>query len=503
VKNEALVRSFDGVDRDAAHAALDAGLAIARPGNLVAVTMRAPLAPPTALLAAAPARRDAAVWEPREPGWTLACAGVAAEVQGAGTQRFSEIARAAAEVWSRVVRVGAGDAPEARFIGGFAFAPGSAHGPAWQGFADARFVLPRWTYWRHTDAAWLTAVVDGDMASTGRAAWHGELAALRAALLAPSVHAEPAVVTVREADPEVWRRHIAEIRAAIASGACAKIVAARTCEVDLASPPDPAHVLARLAARHPGCARFAIRVAGRVFLGATPERLVALAGREVTTEALAGSIARRAGADAAEIARLCSSAKDRWEHDLVVDAIRAGLAPMCERVDAPAEPRVRTLRHVHHLHTPVRATLATRKHVVELAEALHPTPAVGGVPTEGALAWIASREPEPRGWYGAPVGWFDAAGDGELMVAIRSGLLDGRRALLYAGAGIVRESDADLELDETRVKLRALLGALGALGTPAAPASSVGSIARAASSGPPPIPARPGEPATRAEGEGQ
>lgn len=453
----------DAGDRDAAHAALDAGLAVARPGVLVAVTMRAPLATPAAILGALPARRDAAVWEPRDgDDWQLGCAGVAAEIQAEGPSRHLELAAAAAATWAGIARVGATGAPPPRLIGGLAFAPGAARGPAWQGFADARFVLPRWTYARRRgdDTAWLTAVVDGDLAARGRDAWHGELAELRRALTAPPAPVEPPVVGVREADPEVWRRHIAAIVAAIRAGAAEKIVAARTCAVELAAPIDPAAVLARLAARHPECTRFAIRAAGRVFLGATPERLVALAGREVATEALAGSIARR-GDDPAEIAALRASAKDRGEHDVVVAQIRTALAPLCDELVIPATPAIRTLRHIHHLHTPVRGHLEARRHVLELAALLHPTPAVGGVPTEVALSWIAANEPEPRGWYASPVGWFDAAGDGELAIAIRSGLIDGRHALLFAGGGIVSGSDPDAELDETRIKLRALLGALG------------------------------------------
>jgi isochorismate synthase len=270
------------------------------------------------------------------------------------------------------------------------------------------------------------------------------------------------IVSVREADPAVWRRHIEQIRAAIADGACAKIVAARTCAVELAAPIDAGALLGRLGARHPGCTRFAVRTAGRVFLGASPERLIAMRGAELITEALAGSIARSGKDDALEVAKLLSSDKDRREHELVVEMIRGALAPICAEMVVPATPHVRTLRHIHHLHTPVRGTLAAKRHLVELAAALHPTPAVGGVPTAAALRWIAEHEPEPRGWYAAPIGWFDAAGDGELTIAIRSGLVSGRTALLFAGGGIVRDSDAELELDETRVKLRALLGALGA-----------------------------------------
>jgi isochorismate synthase EntC len=219
-------------------------------------------------------------------------------------------------------------------------------------------------------------------------------------------------------------------------------------------------------------------------VGATPERLIRRRGDDVDSEALAGSIARPARAaatappadashpfgampegegwdDRALAMALLDSAKDRGEHDLVVKAIEQGLGPWCREMSMPDTPAVRTLRHVIHLHTPVHGTLFAPRHVLALAAALHPTPAVGGTPTAAALSWIATHEPAARGWYAAPVGWFDADGDGELAVAIRSGLIDDASATLYAGAGIVRDSDAAAEWAETEVKLRALSGALG------------------------------------------
>ena len=121
----------------------------------------------------------------------------------------------------------------------------------------------------------------------------------------------------------------------------------------------------------------------------------------------------------------------------------------------------RVLRHLVHLHTPVVGQLDRDRHVLELVAALHPTPAVGGTPTDDAVAWIAGHEPTARGWYAAPVGWFDAAGDGEFAVAIRSGLCAGATVALYAGAGLVEGSDPTSEWHETEVKLAALTGALG------------------------------------------
>ena len=139
----------------------------------------------------------------------------------------------------------------------------------------------------------------------------------------------------------------------------------------------------------------------------------------------------------------------------------AALAPVAREIRAPSAPVVRTLRNVHHLWTPIAATLARPMHVLELVRSLHPTPAVCGTPREAAIRWIAAHEPATRGWYAGAVGWFDAAGDGAFSVAIRSGVLAQREAWLYAGAGIVEGSDASLEYAETRLKQTPMLAALG------------------------------------------
>jgi isochorismate synthase len=396
-------------------------------------------------------------WEPRdgaerEGAW--AGVGVAAEVKASGPRRFAELARAAAAVWGRVHA----DGPIApRMFGGFAFADGAASAPPWRDFGDAWFVLPRWSYVRRGADAWWLLAVDREAARELRR-WDAELAALELRLRAPITAPAGVIVGRDDGDRARWIRHVEDIRAAIADGAVDKIVAARPCTVELAQPASPGAVLARLSAAHAECTRYVFRRGDASFVGATPERLVRKRGLAVDGEALAGSIAR-AAADGP--ARLLASAKDRGEHAWVVRAIVEGLGRFCAQIDAPAEPRVRALRHIHHLHTPISGELAAPVHVLELAQALHPTPAVGGTPTTAALAWIAGREPAPRGWYAAPVGWFDAAGDGELVVAIRSGLLDGRRAHVWAGAGIVRDSDALAEWDEVALKQRALLGALG------------------------------------------
>ncbi len=210
---------------------------------------------------------------------------------------------------------------------------------------------------------------------------------------------------------------------------------------------------------------FAITRHGRTFLGATPERLVRVEGRTFRTIALAGSIGR--GADPAEderlAAELLASAKDREEHEVVVEMLRRTLAPLAEELEVAAEPAVVTLRHVQHLATEVRGRLRQQAGILSLVERLHPTPAVGGAPRELALELIAAEERLDRGWYAGPLGWLDRHDDGEFVVAIRSGVVEDDRVSLFAGCGIVADSDPDREWAESEMKLEALASALGRL----------------------------------------
>jgi isochorismate synthase EntC len=155
-----------------------------------------------------------------------------------------------------------------------------------------------------------------------------------------------------------------------------------------------------------------------------------------------------------------ASAKDREEHDIVVRALTDALGEVCDAVSAPATPGLLTLRDVHHLYTPVTARRREATDVFSLLERLHPTPAVGGAPRREALAFIREHEDWDRGWYAAPVGWIDASGDGEFAVALRSALMDGDRATLFAGCGIVADSVPDDEYAESELKLRAMRDAL-------------------------------------------
>lgn len=199
-------------------------------------------------------------------------------------------------------------------------------------------------------------------------------------------------------------------------------------------------------------------------VGASPELLVSRRGRQVLSHPLAGSARRRADPDEdAQAARgLLSSAKDQDEHRYVVESIVAALRPYCERIDAAAQPTLHATPTLWHLGTRIEASLRDPSTpVAALLAALHPTPAVCGTPTALALQTIAALEPVQRGFYAGAVGWMDALGDGDWYVAIRCARVQGREARIYAGAGIVADSDPAAEAAETGAKFGALLAALG------------------------------------------
>jgi salicylate biosynthesis isochorismate synthase/menaquinone-specific isochorismate synthase len=245
----------------------------------------------------------------------------------------------------------------------------------------------------------------------------------------------------------------------IRAGDLEKLVLAR--EVDVFGPADydPATILGPLRAEFPSCFVFAARRGEGTFLAASPELLVRRDGQRASTVALAGSIGRSAdpAVDDHLGERLRQSAKDREENAIVARAISRVLEPHAVWVTTAPEPVVVKVANIQHLATPIRAQLSRPVPVVELAGALHPTPAVGGEPRGRATEMIPALEGLDRGWYAGAVGWTDAAGDGEFSVALRCALLRGPTARVYAGCGIVRDSEPAAELAETEIKLGALL----------------------------------------------
>jgi salicylate biosynthesis isochorismate synthase len=403
-------------------------------------------------------------WE--EPGAQWAGLGSAAELRGDGPGRFDQLVEGAERLVSRLRVEGDGsESVRPRFFGGLSFRPTICES-LWRQFGSASFVLPRLAVRCQQDRTdWmLTVESDGQTPAQLRAGAVRELSELRMRV-ARAPRTTPAVskmstsaAPARAAADEQWLKQVRSAVATIQQGDLEKVVFARREVVALGgAEPSVAVLLSLLAQQAPESRRFVIRRDGALFVGATPERLVRQRGLEVETIALAGTLHRRAGASLVVLSgELLGSAKDRHEHQLVVGALRTWLEPLSLSVGVPPEPKIRALRYLLHLETPIRARLRSPEHVLRLVEALHPTPAVGGRPRAAAVAWIDAHEQFDRGWYASPVGWFDAAGDGEFLVALRSMLLSRGRGYLYAGAGIVDESVAEQEFAETEDKLQGI-----------------------------------------------
>ena len=415
----------------------------------LSLVVEAPLVEPEAFLRL-PLPGDPLLWD--GAAWGQETAAARGVVAGWSAERgLQEIAAQAGSVLRRAEVRSCVEAPGPRCYGGIAFAP-AGPSPLWRGFGGGLFVLPRFVYERTPDRARLRLnVAPGEPVAPLLDA----LQSARLHLAAPQARpAAPPRGRLVDDAALAYRAVVARAVAAIEDGLFEKLVAARALELVI-DHADPWVSLARLAGDH--LVRFALGREDGLFLGATPERLITFDGAALGTEALAGSIAASRGAGDL----LLGSDKDRREHQVVVDAILRALSPLCGELDAPRTPAVRPLRHLLHLVTPIRGRVRQPTHVLDLVAALHPTPAVCGLPRGPAAAWLLQHEGLERGWYAGPIGWFDGQGRGAFAVALRSALLRGPHAHIFVGAGLVRGSTPDGELAETSLKARAMLDAMG------------------------------------------
>lgn len=402
--------------------------------------------------------------QPERGRFALAALGCAAELRAAGASRFTELAAQ----WRRAAAAAThdpGGTPGSGLValGGLAFAADDATSPSWSDFGGGSLVVPELSLARRHETTWLTVTVAAspdatvaDLQARGQERLH-ELRQAPLPLLDPAPTGRYTVRSVMP--PSHYEEAVARAVGRIRRGELEKVVLAREVEVTAPTEHDPAAIFGVLREAFPACFVFAVGRGDATFLGASPELLVRREGARASTVALAGS-ARRSADPAVDDhlgEGLLRSDKDREENAIVARRIARVLRPHAVWVTVAGEPALVRVANIQHLASPIRAQLARPLGAIELAGLLHPTPAVGGEPWTVAEPLIPALEGFHRGWYAGPIGWTDATGDGELCVALRCGLLRRHSARLFAGAGIVRDSDPAAELAETEVKLQALL----------------------------------------------
>ena len=468
---------------------LGASLTVARArggrSTLVATTLPVDALDPIDLYAAARGLGfEAAIWIEPAADRSIVGIGRAWAVEVGGVDRFVAARAAWRDLLADALVVGDTTASAQTgpiLLGGLGFSGLTPEaGDPWAAFGPASLVLPTFGVVQGRGAANLTVAIAPDREGDPdpdevAAAWDALAAGAsghRASMDAPpgtlqTPTTEPGGSRVIDERPDraEWERTVGLFAGAVGRGRIDKVVLARRVVLRSTADLDVVAALRHLARTAPESSTFAFVRDGTTFLGATPERLVRTRGRWFETAAIAGSAAR--GRDPAEDARfaaaLLASEKDREEHAVVVDMLRTSLTPIVEVLHVADAPAILPLRHLQHLVTPLTGTLCDEAGLLALAGQLHPTPAVGGAPRDVALALIAEHEAFDRGWYAGPIGWLGPDGDGEMMVALRCGLVRGREATLFAGCGIVADSDPSREWEESRLKLRTMIAALGGI----------------------------------------
>ena len=417
-------------------------------------------------------------WEQPAEQSALVGVGAAATIETKGITRFTDSASARhALLNDAVVTYDHPMAPAANsgpvLFGGFAFDPLAPRTQLWVDFPDGLLTLPEilLSYNANHVALTINKMIQGfdDIEQHAREI-EAKVGQLEAAVeRTPTIQQEEiySEISIHEIRPaSEWVEMVANIVSMIQRGVFEKVVLAREIQVMLKDSPgafDISTTLQRLRESYPTAYVFAIQRGERFFVGATPERLLHAQAGQVHTMALAGSARRgETGEEDVRIGtELLQSGKNNSEHAIVVAMVREALKNHCTHVHVSAVPQLLKLRNVQHLKTSIAGELIPGRCVLDIMADLHPTPAVGGFPRNAALEAIRSTEQLDRGWYAAPLGWIGASGHGEFAVALRSGLIDGGKATLFAGCGIVADSDPQAEFAESCLKFQVMLRALG------------------------------------------
>lgn len=438
-----------------------------------------PIAPidPLAALELHGKESDRFFWDHPRNNISISAAGKIRELKSTGPGRFDDISNKTDELKKKISAYTAITHSMAGplFLGGYSFGDHNIS-PVWKKFGAARFILPEWTLVKTGEKFLLTLIIERRDKAVHDI--YTEIIERVTDFLNISGKSSGACEKENTSDQNMlcifqnlnekkkWISRVEKAKKHISDRDFEKIVLARTVELESKRPLNPTLLSYHLRQSYPECYNFIVQVdEDTSFLGATPERLASFENGVFKTEGLAGSASRgkSASEDAAIALSLMKSEKDLEEHQFVVRAIDDSLSPYSYRVDHPNRPQIKKLSNVQHLFTPISASIKEGVQIHDLLNKLHPTPAVGGFPKVDSVPHIQEIEQIERGWYSAPVGWYNLNGCGEFAVAIRSALFHKNRAHLYAGCGIVSDSDPESEWEETIMKFEPMTNALNEL----------------------------------------
>jgi len=350
-------------------------------------------------------------------------------------------------------------------LGGMSFDPLKPTTSLWKNYEPSQFTIPEYTLTIHKDTHYFTVTKsvqptdDAEIIAT-------EIKRAETILFTGNKELPTGskVIAKQEVEPEQWINSVKKAITDIQHHKAEKIVLAREVRVRLDKRAEISVLLKRLIHMQQNSFVFAFEQGEDCFIGATPERLVKVEGNELLSTCLAGTAPRgKTEQEDRDISSdLLHDHKNREEHDYVVKMIRRNIEMYCTHLQIPKAPVIYPLQNLQHLYTPVTATLKDRYSIFDVVKQLHPTPALGGVPREESLAFIREHELLDRGWYGAPIGWMDSNENGEFAVAIRSGLIQGDEVSLFAGCGVMKDSDPQAEYEETNIKLLPMLSVMEA-----------------------------------------
>ncbi|HEV3157395.1 MAG TPA: isochorismate synthase [Candidatus Baltobacteraceae bacterium] len=429
--------------------------------RLATLSVRVPRVDPLSVLARAGGRARG-YWERPSVGEAYVGFGAAITVQAGGDSRFGDIRAAFSDVRSHLCGLDGGAPAAPQVFTRFAFSGDLERA---RPFAPAHAEIPSVAYAASKDygtiivSAHLDAEVDfAQLANEIVTSVAIILSADRRFEVSSDVSGFSEVGGTLVSYPERMRATIA----AIQRGEFEKLVLSAYRDLSFEETIDPLGVLSRARGRYPECMMFGVFDSDCAFVGATPEWLIRCNETTIVCDALAGSIWRgRTSTDDLLLAEsLATSTTFRHEHRLVVDEIVRRLRHLDLDPMFAAEPSLRRFANIQHLFTEIRASRPKNFHVLDAVAMLHPTPAVGCMPYAAVDSAYARFEGFPRGLYAGPIGWFDLEGSGQFAVALRSALIDGKRARLYAGNGIVAESDPEHEMCELDRKFRPMFDAL-------------------------------------------